>query len=126
MEMTTNAVSWVEIPVHDFERAKEFYSKIFDYEMPTMPMGPVQMGFLLYEQEKGGVGAAIVHGEGTPSTTGPQVYLNGGSDLQIVLDRVEAAGGKVDIPKTDIGQGFGFFGFFLDTEGNRIGLHSMA
>lgn len=125
MEMTTNAVSWFEIPVHDFDRAREFYSKIFDYEMPTMPMGPIQMGFLLHEREKG-VGGAIVHGEGTPSKEGVQVYLNGGSNLQIVLDRVEGAGGKVDVPKTEIGQGFGFFAFFLDTEGNRIGLHSMA
>lgn len=125
MEMTTNAISWFEIPVEDFDRAREFYSKIFDFEMPTMPMGPVTMGFLLHDREKG-VGGAIVKGEGTPSPHGPQVYLNGGVDLQVVLDRVEGAGGHIAVPKTDIGQGFGFFAFFTDTEGNRIGLHSMA
>lgn len=125
MEMTTNAISWFEIPVVDFERAKDFYSKIFDFDMPTMPMGPVTMGFLLHEREKG-VGGAIVHGEGTPSKEGVQVYLNGGSDLQVVADRVEGAGGQIVVPKTEIGQGFGFFAFFIDTEGNKVGLHSMA
>ena len=125
MEMITNAVNWFEIPVSNFDRAKDFYSKIFDYEMPTMPMGPVHMGFLPHEREKG-VGGAIVHGEGTPSKDGVQIYLNGGADLQVVLDRVPGAGGDVVVPKTEIGQGFGYFAFFIDTEGNRIGLHSMA
>jgi len=126
MEMTTNAISWVEIPVTDFERAKSFYSKIFDYEMPEMEMDSYKMGFLLSDQENGGVGGAIVQGEDCePSKKGSKVYLNGGNDLTVVLNRVEAAGGKIIAPKTEITPEFGFFATFEDTEGNYISLHSM-
>ncbi|WP_428224599.1 VOC family protein [Flavobacterium sp.] len=127
MEFNKNAINWFEIPVTDFERAKQFYSAIFDFEMPEMMMDAIRMGFLLYDQENEGVGGAIVHGEGcVPSEAGARVYLNGGSDLNIVLNRVENAGGAVVLPKTDIGSGFGFFALFKDTEDNLLGLHSMA
>jgi predicted enzyme related to lactoylglutathione lyase len=127
MEMTTNAISWVEIPVTDFERAQKFYSEIFDYQMSEMQMGQDRMGFLLYDQQNGGVGGAIVYGQGfEPTEKGPRVYLNGGNDLNTVLNRVEDAGGKVVLPKTEITPEFGFFATFQDTEGNHISLHSMA
>ena len=126
MEMTTNAVAWFEIPATDFERAKRFYSAIFDFDMPEMPMGPNRMGFLPHEQGKG-VGGAILSGEGqAPAKTGTVVYLAGGKDLSVVLGRVEKAGGKVVVPKTDIGGGMGFWAHFLDSEGNKVGLHSMG
>lgn len=124
MEMLTHAISWFEIPVTDFARAKKFYSTIYDYEMPERQMGPFLMGFLLSEQ--GGIGGAICQGEDLePSDKGSKIYLNGGSDLNTVLNRVEAAGGAVLVPKTDIGEGFGFYAGFKDTEGNVIYLHSM-
>lgn len=125
MEMLTNAINWFEIPVTDFERAKQFYSTIFDYEMPESQMGPVRMGFLLSEQKADSVGGAICFGEGyEPSQKGPKLYLNGGSDLNIVLNRVEAAGGKVLMPKTLITEEHGYFAVFNDTEGNWVALHS--
>lgn len=123
--MQKDAINWVEIPVSDFERAKKFYSHIYNYEMPEMVMGPQRMGFLLYDQQNGGIGAAIVHGEGyVPSANGPRVYLNGGNDLSVILDRVEAAGGKVVVPKTNITPELGNFAAFMDSEGNFISLHS--
>jgi predicted enzyme related to lactoylglutathione lyase len=126
MEMFTNAINWFEIPVNDFDRAKGFYSRIFDFDMPEMPMGPLRMGFLLHEQGKG-IGGAITHGDGrAASSDGPRVYLNGGTDLANVLGRVEGAGGKLVVPKTEIAPGMGFFAFFQDSEGNEIGLHSMG
>ena len=73
-----------------------------------------------------GVGGAVVQGEGyAPRAEGTLVYLNGGDDLSAVLGRVEAAGGQVVMPKTSIGEN-GFAAFFQDTEGNRVGLHSMG
>ena len=94
--MLHNAVSWVEIPVADFSRAKSFYSTIYDYEMPEMDMGSVKMGILLHHRDNGGIGGAIVYGETyKPSKEGARVYLNAGNDLNIVLGRVEAAGGKI-------------------------------
>ena len=122
-----NAVSWVEIPVLDFERAKAFYSAIYDYEMQEMEMGPTRMGFFLCDQKNDGVGGAIVWGEDNPpSKTGPRVYLNGGEDLTLILSRVTAAGGKIIAEKVEISPDFGYYATFEDTEGNYISLHSMA
>jgi uncharacterized protein len=128
MEMMKNAINWVEIPVVDFDRAKQFYEKIYDYSMPVQDMGPVKMGFLLSEQDEYSVGGAICAGEGNhpAGATGVRVYLNGGKDLQVVLSRVEAAGGQVTMPKTQISPEYGHMAFFNDTEGNNIGLHSMG
>ena len=103
---------------------KGFFSKIFDYEMPTQQMGANMMGFLPFEMGKG-VGGAIIYGESyAPSREGPVIYLNGGDDLKVVLDRVEDAGGRVLMGKTLINPEIGYFAIFLDCEGNRLALHS--
>ena len=122
----SNALNWFEIPAADMARAMKFYSAILDANLQAFEMFPgFQMAMLPYEPGKG-VGGAIVQGEGyQPSTTGTIVYLNGGNDLSAVLDRVEAAGGQVLAPKASIGAE-GFVGFFLDSEGNKVGLHSMG
>jgi predicted enzyme related to lactoylglutathione lyase len=125
MEKMTNSVNWVEIPVLNFERAKEFYSRIYNYEMHEETMGHLRMGFLPMERESQGVGGAIVQGTGyTPSSLGAKVYLNGGKDLLNVLNRVEGAGGDVLIHKTKITDEIGYFAAFEDPEGNHIYLHS--
>ena len=120
----TNSLNWFEIPVNDFVRAKMFYEAIYGSEIQEIPfpdglygMFPCDMG--------SGVGGGIVKGDGyEPSATGTIVYLNGGEDLDIPLARVEAAGGKIIFPKTSIGEN-GFMAHIMDTEGNRIALHSM-
>ncbi len=126
MNLVKNAINWFEIPVLDFDRAKKFYEQIFDFEMPVMEMGPVKMGVLLYEQQQDSVGGAICIGDGyQPSgASGPKIYLNGGNDLNVVLSRVEAAGGQVTIPKGLISEEIGYMAFFNDTEGNALALHS--
>lgn len=125
MSTTPHAINWFEIPVTDFARAKAFYETVLGRPIETMTMGPSTMGFLSMGPDS--VGGAIVLEEGaTPSRSGTLVYLNGGDDLAPMLARVEGAGGSVAVPKTDIGSGFGFFAHFIDTEGNRVGLHSMA
>lgn len=125
--MMKNAVSWIEIPVLDFERAKSFYSAIYDYEMQEMEMGATRMGFFPCDQENDGVGGAIVWGEDNePSKKGPRVYLNGGEDLTVILNRVVEAGGKVIAEKIEISPDFGYYATFEDTEDNYISLHSMV
>lgn len=126
MEMLHNAVSWFEIPVADFDRAKQFYSTIYDFDMPVMDMGAVKMGILLHHRDNGGVGGAIMSGEMyVPSKQGSRVYLNAGNDLNIVLNRVEAAGGKVVLPKSFLGDSMGHMAVIEDTEGNYVSLHSV-
>lgn len=120
----TNAINWFEIPVTDFARAKKFYSTIIGKEVLDSPMPGVEYGMFQYDEKRNGVGGGIVKMEGfEPSANGPLIYINGGDNLSDPLSRVEAAGGKILLPKTDIGE-HGYMAHFLDTEGNRIALHS--
>lgn len=119
-----NALNWFEIPATDLNRAMKFYGAILETTLESFPFGSGEMAILPYTEGQG-VGGALVTGEGyVPTTSGSIVYLNCGEDLQPVLSRVVGAGGSEITPKTDIGEN-GFFAFFLDTEGNRVGLHSM-
>ena len=119
-----NALNWFEIPASDIERATKFYNSIFAAELVPMP---AMEGFDMFMfPVEDGVSGAVISGEGyTPSTEGSVVYLNAGDDLSDVLGRVEAAGGQVIMPKTGIGEN-GFMAYFKDSEGNRVGLHSLG
>ena len=122
-----NAINWFEIPVNNYERAKKFYSEVLGTEIIDHQMDDknVKYGIFPYEMESLKVGGAIMQMEGMkPSMDGSTVYLNGGDDLNVPLSRVEAAGGKVIMPKMDIKEN-GFIAQFTDTEGNRVALHSM-
>jgi uncharacterized protein len=123
MSTSANTISWFEIPATNFARAQAFYGAVLGRTIEPMVMGPITMGFL--SSDPNAVGGAIVHGEGAPSKQGTMVYLNGGDDLAPMLARVESAGGSIAVPKTEIGNDFGFFAHFIDTEGNKVGLHSM-
>lgn len=120
----TNSINWFEIPVKNFERAKAFYSALFDAEIQEMPHPTLKYGILPGDMQNGVTGG-IVEGDGfEPSMTGTLIYLNGGDDLSIPLSKVEKAGGKIVLPKTSIGAN-GFMAHFIDTEGNKVALHFM-
>lgn len=122
-----NAISWVEIPVADLDRAQKFYETILDVQLIPMDFPNLKMRMFPVE-DMTGVGGALCDSGGfhTPSeTAGPLVYLNANPDVQNVLDKVEAAGGKILVPKTNISPEYGDMGVILDTEGNRIAFHSV-
>jgi hypothetical protein len=120
-----NAINWFEIPVKNFERAKNFYSTLLGGEITVMPHPQFKYGMLPADMQNGGIGGGIVEGPGfEPSDKGTLIYLNGGDDLSIALSKVEKAGGKILLPKTSIGPN-GFMAHLMDTEGNKIALHSM-
>lgn len=124
-----NALNWFEIPVSDFPRAKKFYETLFNYTMPENIIGEVRMGFFLYDMQGGKAGGAICQSKDhVPSDKGSIIYLNAQPDLQVALEKVEAAGGKILMPKTEVSpdQKLGFFSFIIDTEGNKVALHSMG
>lgn len=125
MEKLKSAINWFEIPASNFDRAVRFYSEIYANDMPTRDLGHVRMGF--FQHEPGvGTGGAVVSGDGyIPSQTGSKLYLAAGADLLTVLDRVEAAGGTIVLGKKQISPEIGYFAIIVDTEGNRIYLHSM-
>jgi uncharacterized protein len=123
-----SAISWFEIPSTDLDRATKFYEKIFSVTLIPMDMPSIRMRMFPVEDQVNGIGGAVVHSGGfhKPSLTdGPLIYLNGNPDLQMVLDRVVAAGGSIMVPKTEISPEYGFMAVIIDSEGNRIGLHSI-
>lgn len=124
----TSAISWFEIPSNDLDRATKFYENIFGISLIPMDMPSIKMRMFPIDDPMTGIGGAVVYSKGffQPSATdGPLIYLNANPDVQQVLDKVEAAGGSIVVPKTEISPEYGFMGVFLDTEGNRIGLHSI-
>src|SRR5438270_13131324 len=116
-------INWFEIPVTDMDRAIRFYSTILD---KTIEKAQIGMPYAFLPMEPDEVGGALAQSEDhVPSTRGVLIYLSGGDDLSGVLSRVEAAGGSILAPKTAISGGMGYYALFLDSEGNRIGVHSM-
>lgn len=124
--MATNPVAWFEIPVHDLDRARKFYEAVFGYSMNTMEMGPRQMAFFPMADKTYGTGGALVREDRyfIPSYEGTLVYFNV-SDIDDTLEKAGANGGKILVPKTSIGE-YGFVGYFADSEGNRVALHTMG
>jgi predicted enzyme related to lactoylglutathione lyase len=122
-----NAISWFEIPAEDLDRAQKFYETIFDIEMIPMEMSNFKMRMFPLE-DMSGVGGALCYSAEfykSSETDGTLIYLNANPDVQVILDRVEDAGGKIVLQKTEISLEYGFMGVMIDTEGNRIGLHSV-
>ena len=115
-------VSWFEIPAIDFQQAVIFYNHIYGIEMQQNITDVNSMAFFPVTT---GIGGAVIAGSGSvPSDTGPLIYLNGGNDLSIVLDKVEEAGGRIVMSKTLISKESGYFAIFIDSQGNKLALHS--
>ncbi len=122
-----SAISWFEIPATDLDRAAKFYETLFDVKLIVMDMPQIKMRTFPVADMMNDIGGAIVDSGGfhKPSASdGVLIYLNGNPDVQHILDKVEAAGGKIALPKTEISPDYGYMAVMIDTEGNRIGLHS--
>ncbi len=123
-----HAISWFEIPATDLNRATAFYETIFGLKLTVFDTPNLKMRMFPIDDIMTGVGGAVVDSGGfhKPSVTdGPLIYLNGNPDVQLILDKVEAAGGTIMVPKTQISPEFGYMAVIIDTEGNRIAFHSI-
>jgi uncharacterized protein len=123
-----NAISWFEIGTTDLGRATKFYETIFQVKLAPLDLENIKMRMFPLDDMMTGIGGALVDSKGfhkPSSTDGPLIYLNGNPDVQLILDRVEAAGGKIMLPKTEISAEYGYMAVIIDSEGNRIGLHSV-
>jgi hypothetical protein len=126
MEKNANALNWFEIPAKDITRAKKFYESVFAINMQDMGemMGMKMVGFPS-EMGNGKVSGGLVQSDmHKPSMDGAVVYLNANPSIQTVIDRIETAGGKVVMPKTQISPEIGCMAFFIDSEGNKVALHA--
>lgn len=118
-----NMLNWFEIPVTSMDRAIKFYSRVFGFDIQKIKVGDIEMGW--FPSEEYAVSGSLVAGDWyTPSQGGVMIYFNAGDDLNNILSRVEGAGGSILVSKTHVSDDIGYMATFIDTEGNRISLHS--
>ncbi|SDX49166.1 hypothetical protein SAMN05444411_10655 [Lutibacter oricola] len=127
--MKANLGCWFEIPVSDMNRAVKFYETVFNIKMHIEDFCGTQMGHFPFAKDKEAAGAAgaLIYNPKyyTPGTNGVMLYLSSQvDDVSVELSRVEAAGGKPIVEKMQITEEIGYMAAFIDTEGNRIALHS--
>jgi len=118
-----SAISWFEIPATDIVRARRFYETVFAFEMKPLDVANLRMA--LFPTGGGALCQNATSYKPSPDA-GPLLYLHAPPDLAVALARVEKAGGKVVVPKRQISPDFGYMAVFVDTEGNRVALHSKA
>ena len=123
--MERNPISWFEVPVLDMDRATKFYEGLFKIILDPHEIGDLKMAwFPMNEDWPGSGGTLAYHEMYTPSADGVIIYFTSrAGDINDELSRVEELGGKILTPRKSIGE-HGFMALILDTEGNRIALHS--
>lgn len=122
-----HVLNWFEIPVTNMDRAVRFYAAVTGTELRRENFGVDGMELAVFgagndDEVKG----ALCQSQGmVPSAQGTLVYLNANPSIDAFLNRVVPAGGTVDLSKTALPPGMGYFAYITDTEGNRVGLHAM-
>ncbi|NML30667.1 VOC family protein [Paraburkholderia antibiotica] len=125
MSTLSKVVDWFEIPSIDFERAVRFYEAALDTALNRVELGGETIAVFNYEEPA--CGGSIVHNPSMkPTGDGVLVYLNAHPNVDAALARIERAGGKSNGPVIKMPREIGYVAFFTDTEGNRLGLHSMT
>jgi len=126
MDKTSHVCTWFELVADDLDRAQKFYETLFPGALSRMTCDSAGE-MVVFDAPDGAVKGGIVTAQGACRPGGGAiVYLNGGADLSGPLGRVEAAGGTVVLPKTALPEPWGFMAHIVDSEGNLVGLHSLA
>jgi predicted enzyme related to lactoylglutathione lyase len=122
LRMSKNILGWTDIPVNDIDRAIAFDSKVLSAPVTLQKYGDMAFG-LLPHAENSASGCLAKCLDNQPSRTGPLIYLSVDGRLDDAVTAVSENGGKVLEPKHAIGP-YGFRAVIVDSEGNRIALHS--
>jgi predicted enzyme related to lactoylglutathione lyase len=116
-------VVWFDIPVLDLDRAIAFYSAVLGSTVKKETMGPdFSMGILPHEKDEMS-GCLYVSDEVKPTDQGALLYFNCNGRLRAAVEEVKSHGGTVQKDVHQIGP-YGYRAVVLDSEGNRIALHS--
>jgi len=123
-ERRKNRVVWFEIPANDLARATKFYETILATSLKAETFGTHELRVFAHDDDA--ASGCLMKGPGLePSKSGAVVFLNADPSLDVVLARVERAGGKIAVPRTDLPGDMGSFAHIIDSEGNRVGLHAL-
>lgn len=125
--MNQKLLSWFEIPVIHMDRAVKFYELVLGISFEVKDFGALKMAMFPTAENVHGVPGALICNEKfyTPFDRGILLYFSSpGGDLNIDMKTVEISGGKILIPRRQVSESFGFMFVFLDSEGNRMAMHS--
>lgn len=120
--MSANILVWADIPVTNLARATRFYSAVLGqpvFEVPGMELS------VLPNAEVGASGCLAVMKDNIPAQKGPLIYLSVEGRLNAAIEAVQSNGGEILQPRESIAP-HGFRALILDSEGNRIALHSQT
>ncbi len=122
-----NTLCWADIPVTNLDRAIKFYSAVLGSEVQKMSEGGLEYGLLPHEEQNASACLCVRGDSGgiknEPAQSGPLVYLLVEGRLDEAVTAVKANGGKVLDERQQIGP-HGFRSLIIDSEGNRIALHT--
>lgn len=127
MAQKINPVGWFEIPVSDMERAIKFYETVFEIKLQRKSIGDSDMAWFPWVNNGNGSAGSLVYNPEFyyPSVHGVLIYFTAVSgNLDNELSRVENAGGKILRGKTCIAEDIGYMALIVDSEDNRIAIHS--
>jgi uncharacterized protein len=127
--MATDTLCWTDIPVTNLDRAIKFYSAVLGKEVKKLSETGVEYGLLPHE-EANASGCLCVRSDSggvdnTPSANGPLIYLLVEGRLNEAVEQARKNGGRILRARQQIGE-HGFRAVIIDSEGNRIALHSSA
>ncbi len=103
--MERNPVGWFEIYVNDLDRATKFYETVLGVQLQELPspMPHLKMMAFPMSMEAGGLPFTVQDG-GNERRSKQHDCLLSCQDCGVEADRIEKAGGKIQMPKTSIGQ----------------------
>ena len=117
-----NPMIHFELPADDLERARSFYTSIFGWKITD----PWKMEYYLVEtkdKDGNGINGGMMKRKGVGQPFTNYILVD---EINDTLAKVKAGGGRIAMPKTEIGAGMGWIGAFIDTEANLIGLHQIT
>src|SRR5690349_18843572 len=127
--MPTDTLCSTDIPVNNLDRAIKFYSAVLGSEVRKLSDGNTEYG-LLPHGDGNASGCLCVRSDSggvnnTPSANGPLIYLLVEGRLDDAVEQARKNGGKILRARQQIGE-HGFRAVIIDSEGNRIALHTSA
>ncbi len=121
MNAENNRAVWMDIPVADLDRATTFYAKVLDVPVTKQEFDGVE--FSVIDHDEGNGGCLVPNADHITSTGGLLVYMNTNGRIRDAVKKVAENGGQIVDDVHSIGP-HGFRSIVLDSEGNRIALHS--
>jgi predicted enzyme related to lactoylglutathione lyase len=121
--MKGHTICWTDIPVIDLDRAIQFYSAVLAAPVSKQNEGGHEFGLLPHDDNVSG--CLVTSSENQPSLHGPLIYVSVEGRLDAAVAAVKAGGGEILQPRHQIGP-YGYRAVVIDSEGNRIALHSAA